>query len=256
MKKKLIIDLCLFIMMFFLMFYNLTGGLMHEILGIALFILYLIHIMLNIKLLKRVIFKIKEGEKLPKLIIIQIVLDIIMFVVLIMLMISGILISQYIFKINLVGTWTNIHVISSYILFGIVVIHLLLHIKMISNYLANKLNCDVLLINIIFILTLGLVTLFVYKDLIFKKKNLATTTNNNTTSSDKENNNTGGTIPTLQEYLSGQHCSGCHNHCALSSIKCNRGTSAKETATSEYYNTYATAVYSQAVNDVDNNINL
>ena len=242
MKKKLIIDLIMFILMIILMFYNLTGGLYHEILGIILFIIYIIHIALNYKAIKKMGVNIMKGESLPFKITLGFILDILLFICLIILMITGIIISKYIFNINGIGFWIQLHDLAAYIMFGTIIVHVLLHLKMISKYLSNKLHIEEFIVNIIFLSLLGGSTFIVYRHFINEKKSIDNSMqlNNNSSSNSGSNSTSGGGIPTLAQYLGSKHCSGCHNHCVLTAIRCSIGKSAIESATSEYNSKYET----------------
>ena len=242
MKKKLIIDLIMFVLMIILMFYNLTGGLYHEILGIILFIVYIIHIALNYKVIKKMGVNIMKGESLPFKITLGFILDILLFICLLILMITGIIISKYIFNINGIGIWIQLHDFTAYIMFGTIIVHVLLHLKMISKYLSNKLNIEDFIVNIILLIVLGGSTFIVYRHLINEKKSIDNSMqlNNDSSSNSKSNSNSGGSVPTLAQYLGSKHCSGCHNHCVLTAIRCSIGNSAIESATSEYNSKYET----------------
>lgn len=87
MKKKLLLDLTLFIIMLLLMFYNFTGALWHEILGIAIFILFIIHNILNYKWLKNVTLNYSKMNKETKL---KYIVNIFLWITMILSMISGI----------------------------------------------------------------------------------------------------------------------------------------------------------------------
>ncbi len=228
------------------MFYNLTGGLYHEILGIILFIIYIIHMGLNYKVIKNMAAKIIKGEALPLKTTLGFILDVIMFLCLILLMISGIAISKFIFNINGGTIWINIHNISAYTLFGSIIVHVLLHLKMISKFIANKFDIDEAVVNILMLLMISGSTFIVYRNFINEKKSIDSSKqlNNNSSSNSESNNNSGGSVPTLAQYLGSKHCSGCHNHCVLTAIRCSIGVNAKETATSEYYSKYGTTTSS------------
>ena len=228
------------------MFYNLTGGLYHEILGIILFIIYIIHMGLNYKVIKNMAAKIIKGEALPLKTTLGFILDVIMFLCLILLMISGIAISKFIFNINGGTIWINIHNISAYTLFGSIIVHVLLHLKMIRKFIANKFDIDETVVNILMLLMISGSTFIVYRHFINEKKSIDSSKqlNNNSSSNSESNNNSGGSVPTLAQYLGSKHCSGCHNHCVLTAIRCSIGVNAKETATSEYYSKYGTTTSS------------
>ena len=127
-------------------------------------------------------------------------------------------------------------------MFGTIIVHVLLHLKMISKYLSNKLHIEEFIVNIIFLSLLGGSTFIVYRHFINEKKNIDNSTqfNNNFSSNSGSNSTSGGGIPTLAQYLGSKHCSGCHNHCVLTAIRCSIGNSAIESATSEYNSKYET----------------
>ena len=251
------IDLIIFILMFVLMFYSLTGNLWHEILGIITFILFIVHNLLNINLIKGVLFKVKEGKEVPSKIKLNLGLDLLMGISLVFLMISGILISESVFQLNMGGIWITIHDYAAYILFGLIIVHLLCHLKMVSSYLASKTDADPVVFNVLFIIIISIMSFIVYHKLFTsdtkKESNDSGTTQNNSSSNNgSSSNSTGGSVPTLQEYLSTKHCSGCHNNCILSAIRCNRGTSAKESATNKYYAKYSSTTSSTTSSNTSN----
>ena len=56
MLKKLIIDLIMIIFMIVLMSLNLTGSFIYELLGLLIIMIILIHLFLNIKIIKNIIY--------------------------------------------------------------------------------------------------------------------------------------------------------------------------------------------------------
>ena len=171
-------------------------------------------------------------------------LDVISIVVFIICSISGILISKCIFTFNVSSIWVDIHTYSTYGLLFLIIFHLLLHFKQVTNYLIAKLGIKNAKLFKTFSLIIFIALMFItIKNLFFKKsvvEDTSSSSNTNTSSSSKSNSSSssssssssGGTTPTLQQYLSTLHCGQCHNNCPLSAIKCSRGESKKEAATS------------------------
>ena len=97
MNKKLVtrivIDVCMTICLLLLMAYSLVGEVAHEVIGIAIFVLFVIHHILN----RRWIASITKGKYSP----LRIIQTILVFVILILMigsMVSGIILSDNIFK--------------------------------------------------------------------------------------------------------------------------------------------------------------
>lgn len=236
MKKKLLLDLTLFIIMLLLMFYNLTGALWHEILGIAIFILFIIHNILNYKWLKNVTLNYSKMNKETKL---KYIVNIFLWITMILSMISGIYLSNYIFKINTnITLMANLHIYSSYIMFFTILLHLIIHLKMISKYLSIKFHINNKIITLIITSLILLSGFIIIIKLLTKEKQVNNTDNEENINDNQELPNESDPPITLEEFLSKRNCSNCHNHCVLSSIRCGRGESAKAKATTEYNETY------------------
>jgi hypothetical protein len=95
MKKKIFLDIIMFILLVLLMFMNFTGVLIHEVLGISLFLVTLIHIYLN----RKVLFGIKlSNPNINNKLKFKIVLDWLILIALILSIVTGIGSSPDIFK--------------------------------------------------------------------------------------------------------------------------------------------------------------
>lgn len=264
MKKKLYLDVILLVIMLLLMNYNFTGGFLHEFLGIAIFILFIWHNVKNFKWITAITKNIMKGKVNSK-ILTNYIVDVILWISLILVTISGIFISKSLFvfiSISNQDIWYLIHLYSAYIFLGIIFLHVILHGKMISNFIEKNYNVEnkrsmkfVLLFIFFFVIFIGFRSLF---NKINAKAD--TTSNTNTTSyssstsdssdesytnpssSDDEDSSystpSSGNTPTLAEYLSQRNCSNCHKHCVLNALGCGKGQSAKTEATNEYYETY------------------
>ena len=142
MKKKSILKVIIDILMLILMLLEYskiyTGQLMHEIIGIVLFGLFIIHNILNIKFYKN-LFK----GKYNSIRIITTIVNIAFLICMILTIALGIPISSELFKgLGLNGSMTTrkLHTIFGYWGLVILSIHLGMHFKMIFAKVNNKLK--------------------------------------------------------------------------------------------------------------------
>ena len=137
-KFRIILDVvmtCLFIV---LMGYYITENSVHEILGTITFILFIIHNILNIKWYKS-IFKGKHNFQR----IFHIVINLLLFIAVLGMMISGIMISSDVFSfLNIKTTMfgRSLHMISTSWGFILMAIHVGLHITGMMNKLNAKMK--------------------------------------------------------------------------------------------------------------------
>ena len=137
-KFRIILDIvmtCLFIV---LMGYYVTDNTVHEVLGTITFLLFIIHNILNIKWYKN-IFKGKHNFQR----IFHIIINLLLFIAMIGMMISGIMISSDVFdflniKTTMIGR--NLHMISTAWGFILIAIHVGFHITGIMNKLNTKMK--------------------------------------------------------------------------------------------------------------------
>lgn len=267
-SKKIILDIIMFIIMFLLMKLLFTGILLHEILGIVVFILFVIHNLFNLKWIKTMTKNIFTGNKINSKIKLRYFIDILLFIDITIIVFTGIAISQILFvdlfKYNVI--FSDIHHLSAAIGFMLIVLHTLLHYLEIKAIFKKKINDNKdnkLKIAYYYIILIGIIILpisvMATKNFInylikpFKTENTTEEDNssddndnqnsNNTTSNNitTDNDSTDSTKPTLEEYLSKLHCNGCSRHCLLTAISCTRGNAYVEEATENYYELYGTA---------------
>lgn len=145
MNEKLIIriavDICMTAALLLLMPYSLLSETAHEWIGMAMFILFVLHHLLN----RKWISSIMKG-KYTSLRVVQTILAVIMFGLMIGSMVSGILLSNHIFKaVRIAGTSTiarQVHMFCAY--WGLVVmsIHIGIHwnmaVLMMGRLFKNK----------------------------------------------------------------------------------------------------------------------
>ncbi|MDD3241948.1 MAG: DUF4405 domain-containing protein [Bacilli bacterium] len=231
---------------------NITGVLIHEILGVLIFVVFAIHLYLNWNSIKIMLNKFKNNN-LSKDIKINLVVDILLFIMFLIITISGILISKNLFTFMNINYNINIyyiHVYGTYLAIVLLLIHIINHLKIINLYykkITNKKNERKVIIYISIISLLFIYNLFKDEILnIFNKKDETAIKENNNyddgqddddddnssnTNNDDENNR-----ETLADYLSKLFCNGCHRHCPLSNPQCGIGENKKEQATEQYYN--------------------
>lgn len=111
-KLKLTIDILLFIITVLLVNIELTGNLNHEILGIALGILIIIHIALNFRWIKQVTKNFKKVNTKTK---IMYIVDIFIMIIYLGSIICGILISNEIFNFKM---GSNLYVVLLHLILG------------------------------------------------------------------------------------------------------------------------------------------
>lgn len=129
---KLSIDVLMLAILILLMSYSLIGETFHEILGVAMFILFLAHQYFNFAWYKNL----KSGRYNASRLFTT-VINLIIFAAMILMILSGILNSQHIFAfLNLnfdVGTFRLIHLSLSYWIFILIAVHFGLHWNLIKS---------------------------------------------------------------------------------------------------------------------------
>lgn len=136
MNKKLVtrivIDVCMTISLLLLMAYSLVGEVAHEVIGISIFVLFVIHHILN----RIWIATITKGKYSP-LRIIQTILVFVILILMICSMVSGIILSDNIFKfVKVTGVSMlarQVHMFCAYWGFMVMSVHLGIHWNMIVN---------------------------------------------------------------------------------------------------------------------------
>ena len=137
-KVKMIIDIAMTILFIILMGYYVTDSAVHEILGTITFILFILHHILNIKWYKS-IFKGKHNFRRT----FHIILNLLLFLAMVGMMVSGIMISADVFAFLDIPTTMfggNLHMISTAWGFVLMGIHVGLHIAGFMNKLNKKMK--------------------------------------------------------------------------------------------------------------------
>ena len=252
-KTKYIIDFIMLCLIVSLMKLTITGMLWHEILGIAVFIVFIIHKILNwnwIKAITKNLFTNKLNTKTK----VTFFIDVLLLISTVLTAISGIGISKNILT-NLafadIELWTIIHYISAYSLFALISIHLAMHLKNIISSIKKSFNIqnknsesNIGRYVAVFLSIIGLIAYMSDKKLVeiynfFTNSNDGVTTESNTFTSTNideisfTTNDTkyklvaigtaSSTDATLQKKLSSTICTGCHRRCPLSAPQCSIG---------------------------------
>ena len=130
---KIFIDILLLIDTFVLVNMDITGHLIHEILGISMAILLLIHIVTNWNWVKNVTKNLKKVNKKAKL---MYVVNILTMIIYFGAILFGIIISHELFKFE---TSSNYKFVITHVIFGrLAIIVMLMHIGMNLNRIFKK----------------------------------------------------------------------------------------------------------------------
>lgn len=133
---KIIVDILMTVALLMLMSYELLGSQQHEIVGIIMFVLFIVHHVFNINWAKNI----AKGRQTP-IRIFQNILVILVLVSLIASAVSGVIISRYLFKflsLPYSAIISRIHMLSAYWGFVFMSVHLGLHFNIFSFRIKNK----------------------------------------------------------------------------------------------------------------------
>ncbi|WPC43759.1 DUF4405 domain-containing protein [Clostridium sp. JS66] len=123
---QIIVDLLMTVMLLVLMAYSLVGEAAHELVGISMFILFIIHHILNYRWHQNLLKGRYSGIR-----ILGTVINVLIFVIMICLMVSGIMISRHVFLFLHISDGTSfartIHLLAAYWGFALMSVHLGLH---------------------------------------------------------------------------------------------------------------------------------
>ena len=134
---KIIVDILLFAVTFLLVNIEITGNLIHEILGITMAILLLIHIVTNWNWIKSVTKNFKKVNKKTK---IMYVVNLLTMIVYFGAILFGMIISHELFKFE---TSSNYKFVITHIIFGrlaiiVMFLHIGMHLSMGFKKIKNK----------------------------------------------------------------------------------------------------------------------
>lgn len=138
---KMVIDLVMIVLMLVAIACRLTGNTIHELLGISLFILFIIHNILNLGWYKTLL----KG-RYNTLRVLHTAIDLLLLAAILALIISGVMFSRTVFAfINLNGGLfaRKLHMLSAYWGFILLSLHLGMHWEMIMNTMQKMMNITV-----------------------------------------------------------------------------------------------------------------
>lgn len=227
-----------------------TGLLLHELLGLLLFLLFILHKIWNWTFIKKTSMQILKGDLALK-IKLNYVLDWLLFLDTLMIIISGVLISQELFpviKIDDIYTWSTLHHFFAYLGLIIIGLHLGLHFNIMVIQLKKIFNIKWQLPKTIINILTTLLLLIGLKSLVDSK--LVNSLKKPFTKVDghyAEDSHTAMAIqkyvneaqPTLEEYLGSLFCNGCGRNCPLSNPQCGVGVRLAQEATVDYQVKYS-----------------
>lgn len=262
MKRKIILDIAMTLIMVCLLNTNITGFLLHEILGIGIFFLFAFHKLFNFKWIKAITRKLFKGSTKPRTRLLYLI-DVLLLVLATANVLTGILVSTRILTgiaAKDIYFTSQLHHFLAYCLSLVLVIHIGLHwsylckaMKIKKDSLTEKLLCGVIAATL-FLILLGSNTVkkffvpqpapdFHYQA---EKESTAPETEAENLEDNQEPQDTTAPedaptepdIPTLQQFLSNLVCTGCGRRCLLTNPVCGKGRNQQEQAIQEYNQTY------------------
>lgn len=161
-------DISLTAILILQMSYMKIGELTHEVLGILMFILFTIHLYLNKEWLNNI-----NNGKYTLFRKIQMIINILAFSCMILMAVSGVIISKHIFsffEINKgISLGRNLHIFASYWGFIVISLHIGFHWKVVLNKIIKRMNNNKYIENILEYTGLVGFLLGIY---IFKEENI------------------------------------------------------------------------------------
>ena len=271
-KHKLILDGILLALLLVLMDYSLTGGLLHELLGIVFLTGLTVHAVINRKYYGAMLRGMRSGKVSAKSKV-GFAVDIILPATAFIMLISSLAVSQDLFPGIAAlfdrSLWVPVHIICAAVLLICVSVHVCLHAGMISSFIGQATENE----TVLKMKTAGMRVLAFLFALLVMKSSFSSMSDaagmlpaggtgeaEADKSSDKQSNELiiegddssdqdGYVIEvepepepeetvSLDEYLGSLSCSGCGKHCSLLSPRCGRGQDQVSQATAEYYEIY------------------
>ena len=271
-RQKFILDGVLMVLLIVLMDYSLTGGFLHELLGIVLLAGFIVHIAVNREYYKAILRGIRSGKVSAKSKA-GFAVDIILPISAVIMLISSLAVSQDLFPgiAELFGGqfWMPVHIVCAVVLLISVFIHVCMHAKLISAFIGQMTeNAAVLKMKTAGMRVMALLfALLVVRSSFSSMADAANMlpagdtgeteidnggnkqSNELIIEEDNSSDQDGYVIEiepepepeetvSLDDYLGSLFCSGCGKHCSLLSPRCGRGQDQASQATAEYYEIY------------------
>ena len=270
-KHKLILDGILLLLLILLMNYSLTGGLLHELLGAAILLGFIVHVAVNRKYYSAMARAWRSGtiSTRGKAIFAT---DIILPIAAVVMAISSLAVSQELFP-GIAGLfssdlWVPVHIVCAVLLLICVFAHVCLHIKMFNRIIEQATeNPGVMMmrragLSIMALMFAVLVVRSSFSNMVSAASQLPAGSSNADEIDGFDNRQDNELIikeydqddqngyeieiepepeqtVSLEEYLGTLFCSGCGRHCSLLSPRCGKGENQAAQAAAEYYETYS-----------------
>lgn len=172
---KILVDIAMTVVLMFLMSYMLAGPQVHEWLGCVMFVLFILHHILNFNWHKN-IFKGKYSFYRALMLIV----DVLIFFGMMVSMVTGIILSMYVFRfVNIssgLAASRSLHMLAAYWNFVLLSVHLGLHWSMMAARMAkpwkNMINNKTLLSVLTWLVRAVMTALAVYGLILFKQENI------------------------------------------------------------------------------------
>ncbi len=172
-KFQILVDMMMTVMLPLLMAYQLIGEAVHEWLGICMFLLFLCHHLVNAYWHRNLL---KGRYNRTRLI--GTVIDILLFIIMVSLAISGVMMSKHIFVFlqidSGIGSARIMHLLASYWGFVLMSIHAGLHWNMVSSMINRNMKKDKSAIKMHIILKMAVLAICSYGVYAFAKQKLGT----------------------------------------------------------------------------------
>lgn len=252
MKKKIILDIIMTVIFIILMKIFFTGVLLHEVIGLVIFLMFILHKYWNWTFIKKTTKNILIGKVNPR-VLINYLLDWMLFIDTVLIIISGILISQELFPFlnaSNISLWSAWHHFFAYVGLILIGLHIGLHFNTIMIQLKKMLHIKKEFSNNVkraiaaLLLLLGTKAIYDSKMIVYLKKPFNKNSFVQSLSSHTSyaiQKYTANDSPTLEEYLGNLFCNGCGRHCPLSAPQCGIGARLAEQSIVDYQVKYASA---------------
>ena len=234
-NKKIIIDIAMLVLLILLYNLSITGVLVHEIIGIAIWILFIIHLGINYNWIKNMTKNILKN-KLKKQVLKLYLVDLLIFIDYLVVTISGILISKYIFNFNF--NLAGLHKISSLVGIVLIMIHLIMHTKFFANKFSKMLNDETNKKGMFLTVVMIIASFFLFTNEVLLSK-IKSKISEESYSEDENVLVDVSDDVNITDYLSNLFCTGCPKRCPLSNPKCSVGEKQASEAIQDYNEMYS-----------------
>lgn len=272
--SKIILDIVMTGLFVSLMFVYQTGLAFHEIMGLSIAVLFVLHLVLNGKWIATSTKKLCSGDLSGKPLL-NYLIDAGLFIGILALTVTGLLISVVLFPTEAYNpVLKTLHAWAAYVTSGLLALHVLMHIKYLkavfkkffsefrSSIVKRVLGGTAALFIAVGIIYYNVIAVFENNyqaglqsdssiidvpDSSESVSNQYETQTNPTKKKDEDEDEdetitqtqpSSEAIPTLSEFLGKMFCTICPRHCPLSNPQCRKSTSLIQKATTEYQELY------------------